>query len=403
MRVSYSLTGSLFQKGNLSVFVGLIVGIVSLPLLLTAVYQPQKLFSLAAPQTTLQIYPPQKQVDVNQQFNPAITISTGGLSVTAVEVTINFNPQYFSVVSVTPSGDFPVKLTNPEINNELGIVKFVFGVNPQNFKSGENLNVASLRLAIKNRTGQQHLTISQARVSALGQNGNVLKSTANMKINIGGNFLIGDINNSGKIDIFDLNLVLENLGFTNCNNLADLNGDCRVNIFDYSIVLENFNRAVTTVTPTPTNQNSSKGAVRNIKFNDPLLQYVGSWEMSDERDNYFAPRKIASEWKKPGSYVTLKFKGTKIKYNSFGMSQSAIAEINIDGDKYDFDQFIDNTSARNKVSIFWTSPVLNCTEHTFKATVSGRESKTKTSLWWYSYYGPEYRMSVQSFDITTCN
>lgn len=48
----------------------------------------------------------------------------------------------------------------------------------------------------------------------------------------------GDINCSGKIDIFDYNIFLGNFGSN--SNTADINGDGTVNIFDYNILLGNF-------------------------------------------------------------------------------------------------------------------------------------------------------------------
>jgi hypothetical protein len=50
----------------------------------------------------------------------------------------------------------------------------------------------------------------------------------------------GDINNDGKVDIFDFNILIGdfNLG----NTRSDLNNDEKVNIFDFNILLTNFGR-----------------------------------------------------------------------------------------------------------------------------------------------------------------
>lgn len=47
MRALHSLSASIFQKDHFSTFIGLIIGLLSVPILLTAVYQPQRLGSFA--------------------------------------------------------------------------------------------------------------------------------------------------------------------------------------------------------------------------------------------------------------------------------------------------------------------------------------------------------------------
>jgi hypothetical protein len=51
--------------------------------------------------------------------------------------------------------------------------------------------------------------------------------------------ILGDINKDGVVDIFDYNLLKENLGQTG-ENIADLNDDKVVDIFDYNILKENW-------------------------------------------------------------------------------------------------------------------------------------------------------------------
>ena len=52
----------------------------------------------------------------------------------------------------------------------------------------------------------------------------------------------GDLDNDGDVDIFDYNLLTENLGKTDCGNVADIDGNCKVDIFDYNILVENFGK-----------------------------------------------------------------------------------------------------------------------------------------------------------------
>ena len=54
--------------------------------------------------------------------------------------------------------------------------------------------------------------------------------------------LKGDINNDGKVDIFDYNIMITNFGQTNCGNPADVDGNCKVDIFDYNILISNFGK-----------------------------------------------------------------------------------------------------------------------------------------------------------------
>jgi hypothetical protein len=51
---------------------------------------------------------------------------------------------------------------------------------------------------------------------------------------------IGDINNDGKIDIFDFNILIGDFRVVNLR--SDLNNDGKVNIFDFNILLTNFGR-----------------------------------------------------------------------------------------------------------------------------------------------------------------
>ena len=49
---------------------------------------------------------------------------------------------------------------------------------------------------------------------------------------------IGDINNDGKIDIFDFNILIGDFRVVNLR--SDLNNDGKVNIFDFNILVQGF-------------------------------------------------------------------------------------------------------------------------------------------------------------------
>ncbi|MBI3980944.1 hypothetical protein HY345_03010 [Candidatus Microgenomates bacterium] len=197
-------------------------------------------------ESTLQLVPASSQIAAQGEFFATVQITTGNNQVTAVEGRVNFNSEYFSVLDVTPLGNFTVKMTNPEINNDNGFVKFIYGVTPGSSVKGSNLNVAVVKFKAKNKTGQQTISFgpNNTRVSALGYPASVLKGTSNMTVNVTGtpNNLLGDLNKDGKVDILDVNLVISNFGIGSCGNTADANSDCKVDIFDYNIVLQNFGK-----------------------------------------------------------------------------------------------------------------------------------------------------------------
>ena len=61
--------------------------------------------------------------------------------------------------------------------------------------------------------------------------------------------LIGDLNNDGVVNVFDLSILLSDWGTTNAT--ADLNGDGTVNVFDLSILLSHWGQTASS-TPSPT-------------------------------------------------------------------------------------------------------------------------------------------------------
>jgi len=52
----------------------------------------------------------------------------------------------------------------------------------------------------------------------------------------------GDLNNDGKVDIFDFNGLIQNYGNSTCGNVADFDGDCKVDIFDFNTVVGNYGK-----------------------------------------------------------------------------------------------------------------------------------------------------------------
>lgn len=63
----------------------------------------------------------------------------------------------------------------------------------------------------------------------------------------------GDLNNDGKVDIFDFSNLISNFGKTGSPGFipADINRDGNVDIFDFSILLGNFGKTASVPSPTP--------------------------------------------------------------------------------------------------------------------------------------------------------
>jgi hypothetical protein len=53
---------------------------------------------------------------------------------------------------------------------------------------------------------------------------------------------LGDLNNDGKVDIFDYTIFISDFGKTGSGLVSDLNKDGKVDIFDYTIFSQNFGR-----------------------------------------------------------------------------------------------------------------------------------------------------------------
>jgi hypothetical protein len=64
------------------------------------------------------------------------------------------------------------------------------------------------------------------------------------------NFARADINQSGKVDVQDYNILVSNFGRTGSGIQADINQDTRVNIQDYNVLITYFGQTVN-LSPTP--------------------------------------------------------------------------------------------------------------------------------------------------------
>lgn len=203
--------------------------------------------------------PEKEMVNQNQLFATGLTINTQDLKVTAVDVTLAFDPGKIKVNTVTPQFSFPNVLVKPQIDNANGRIRIVVGSDVNKPVNGLATPVLLISATALKETNNTTINVIQGQVSALGSKENVLGKAGEFNLIIK-NSLPGDIDKDSDVDIFDYNLLLQNFGNTNCGNMADLNGDCKVDIFDYNILLENFGKNnKTTSTPTPTSQPTSCG------------------------------------------------------------------------------------------------------------------------------------------------
>jgi len=94
-------------------------------------------------------------------------------------------------------------------------------------------------------------TLGDVTLSAQGANSPVLADAVKFVYRDGGvpitstptpEFIRGDLDKDGDVDIFDYNILVDNFGNTNCGNVADIDEDCDVGIFDYNILVENFGK-----------------------------------------------------------------------------------------------------------------------------------------------------------------
>jgi cellulase (glycosyl hydrolase family 5)/dockerin type I repeat protein len=90
--------------------------------------------------------------------------------------------------------------------------------------------------------------------------------------------IVGDLNNDGTVNIYDLSILLSDWGTTNAT--ADLNNDGTVNIYDLSILLSNWGQTAPTPTPSPSPTPSpATGFVtrsgNSLSLNGQVTQFIG--------------------------------------------------------------------------------------------------------------------------------
>lgn len=197
------------------------------------------------PETKLSFLNNEMQIAPNTELLTSIIMDTGQNKVTSVDFQLYFDPSRIQLLSIAPnSGYFPQILTPSSIDNTYGTARIVVGSGPNKTVNGSNLMVVDIRGRTKNLTGDAWLSFSYGtKVAAYDFKYNVLTQSSPLKINVP-NLIPGDLDNNGKVDIFDYNILVQNFGNNSCNNVADIDNNCEVDIFDYNTLVQNFGKTI---------------------------------------------------------------------------------------------------------------------------------------------------------------
>lgn len=133
--------------------------------------------------TTLSFVQPIQNTQSGQIFDLNLKIDTGQNTVTGVEFTLQYDPKFISIESITPSGFYekPTVLINQK-NNSLGTYKFAVGSMDPKKGNGSLVNV---RVKTINPGSSQVSFQGETKVADknAGSN-NVLKSVSGITLNI---------------------------------------------------------------------------------------------------------------------------------------------------------------------------------------------------------------------------
>lgn len=140
-------------RHNLPLFISLLVVLVTLPLaIFIAMTQKQSLKSKAAPASQIYFNPATVSLSEgasNQTANVMID-PAGGNKVTAIQLSLTFDPQKVHITNIIPSNLFPLQLQALSINNSTGTASIIMAIPLADLSTGqtqESLTVTSLASA----------------------------------------------------------------------------------------------------------------------------------------------------------------------------------------------------------------------------------------------------------------
>jgi hypothetical protein len=181
--------------------------------------------SVAGGSVYLKLEPAAATTAVNSETTLTMVINTTTSKVSAAAVELTYNQTKLAVVSVT-AGDFLVNtLAAPKIAG--GKVTFTFAAPPASGGKQGTGTLATIKVKPLVAGSSKLVFTAKTQIVAIGKTDNVLKSATDATIT--GSTKPGDLNNDGKVDIFDYNVLVAKFGNP-------------YTIFDYNVLVANYGK-----------------------------------------------------------------------------------------------------------------------------------------------------------------
>lgn len=213
---------------------GTILVIISAVLGLSALGQDNSENSTKQGQAELFLQPDKGKFVLDKDFPVRVKLTTN-TAINASEAEIYFPADKLEATSISFEGSiFSLWVVEPVCSNIDGTIQFS-GILPNPGFQGEKGEILTITFRPKEK-GEAQVNFGQALVLANdGKGTNILQESK------GASFIleerkIYDLNSDGKINIYDLSILVANWG-TPQNPQADLNHDGQVNLTDFSILI----------------------------------------------------------------------------------------------------------------------------------------------------------------------
>ena len=226
-----------------------IILVAGLVVSLTAVRKPQRALPVAASYSggaILSVSSPTSSVYTNQEFSLTVNLNTQTHKVTAAAVYLTFPSANLEVKSATIAAFLPTPLIPPQIVP--GSVSFTLG-SGSTPKSGTGPLVILTFKALRSQSAPVLVDFNpQTQVAGIDPTGkpiseSILDAKTGATVTIK-DYLPGDLNHDGKVDIFDYNPLVADFGKTGTPGFvpADIDKNGKIDIFDYNILVANFGK-----------------------------------------------------------------------------------------------------------------------------------------------------------------
>lgn len=173
------------------IIVGLIL--VAIPITTLLVRQQQIFKSRAATTVTLHLTPVTASEPVGQSFDVIVSVDSGNLDISGVDISLSFTPGILQLANFTPSTSYSSVILNGPANNDTGNFRFIEVNNSTSPITGNNIALGTLHFSGK-AVGSAQVKFLTTQITASGQSAAI--PTAN---NDTGNYNItnGSTNNNG--------------------------------------------------------------------------------------------------------------------------------------------------------------------------------------------------------------